>query len=938
MAVLLETPFDPQALFTALNYISNVFNAASWQNLLKLFFMIALINGIVSVGIYRKTDYVKQFIIALGFASVLSYPINNTLAIKRADTERVYTINNSKAPFILVEGIRVVNLVTKWFTSMAGASINSPNYTGMYDAGIGSNANIIRNSIDMAIPDPKVKADLVQFIKECTLYDIRDGVVPIHDLVNKGNGFDLIFNNTSPARFVSINSSTGRPEVKTCHDAAQVLKTQVNYEAQKALTGKASMFFYQKDVAPLVMYSTAVQSSYQTQLGINSDVSQIAKQNMFNHLLEVSGEDIGKLLNDPSMAESAAIHMGVARAAKKAAFQQSIVAQLGKEILPAMSSWFAIIIIMLFPFVVLIFVIAQFNNMWQILVGYMGTLFWICCWQPIFAIINGLANWELGRQLEKRGAFRQDGIPYGFVTPVYDTLLSNHSMVGWMVMLTPIIAGMVVYGTYRGFSHLGNSIFSTFSGASSAVGNEMSDGNLNMGNTNLGNSSLGNLTQNTTSANKYNPSPVVESGIFSINDGVGTTSHYFSNKDVVKTQDRTDFALSEYSTTQDARVSQSSYFSGNQSFSVNKNTGWSSEQGASIEQVRSSATDITQTTGTESSTSNTSYRDNNNSVSSGTQTSTVSVIGSSQSSTAGSNNSQNIHNSRNTSVQDSVSDSYTTTGQSSWNIGIGGSGGVSGGRGKGGIGGIAGALGSLVNGGLNTGETVAQNSSSGRSSITSDTKGISQDESTFNRNENSSFTNQYQQSGRVSSNIHTNTSGNRFEKTDREFTSDTTATTVHSSNGLTESASARTQEGATVQIGLNQEVGDRQEGIFGEVFTKNVNLGLVTHLDSAAQWVHDNNKPLFDEILKHYNIDPQHGMQSYYDTEGDQRRNLRLDFAQAQHQMKQSNTLTSQPEARGVLPTSRSTLDENYEKYSPNTLKVGQDVINKITTNFDPKK
>ena len=935
MAVLLETPFDPQALFTALNYISNVFNAASWQNLLKLFFMIALINGIVSVGIYRKTDYVKQFIIALGFASVLSYPINNTLAIKRADTERVYTINNSKAPFILVEGIRVVNLVTKWFTSMAGASINSPNYTGMYDAGIGSNANIIRNSIDMAIPDPKVKADLVQFIKECTLYDIRDGVVPINDLVNKGNGFDLIFNNTSPARFVSINSSTGRPEVKTCHDAAQVLKTQVNYEAQKALTGKASMFFYQKDVAPLVIYSTAVQSSYQAQLGINSDVSQIAKQNMFNHLLEVSGEDIGKLLNDPSMAESAAIHMGVARTAKKATFQQSIVAQLGKEILPAMSSWFAIIIIMLFPFVVLVFVITQFNNMWQILVGYMGTLFWICCWQPIFAIINGLANWELGRQLAKTGAFRQDGIPYGFVTPVYDTLLSNHSMVGWMVMLTPIIAGMVVYGTYRGFSHLGNSIFSTFSGASSAVGNEMSDGNLNMGNTNLGNSSLGNSTQNTTSANKYNPSPVVESGIFSINDGVGTTSHYFLNKDVVKTQDRTDMELSEFSTTHDARVSQSSYFSGSQRFGVDKNTGWSSEQGASTEQVQSSATDITKTTGTEGSTSNTTYRDNNNSVSSGMQTSTVSVTGSGQSSTAGSNNSQNIHNSLNTSVQDSVSDGYTTTGQSSWNIGIGGSGGVSGGRGKGGIGG---ALGSLVNGGLNTGETVAQNSSSGRASITSDTKGTSQDKTTFNSNENSSFSNQYRQSGQVSSNIHTNTSGNRFERTDRTFTSDTTATTDHTSNGLTEFASARTQEGATAQKGLSQEVGDRYEGSFGEVSTKNVNLGLVTHLDSPAQWVYDNNKPLFDEILKHYNIDPQHGMQSYYDTEGDQRRNLRLDFAQAQHQMKQSNTLTSQPEARGVLPTSRSTLDENYEKYSPNTLKVGQDVINKITTNFDPKK
>lgn len=534
--MVLETPFDPQALFTALNYVSNVFSASSWQNLLKLFFMIALINGIISVGIYHKTDYIKQFLIALGFASVLSIPIGDNLAIKRSDTEKVYTINNSKAPFILVYTISTVNSVTKWFTKMAGASINSPNYTGMYDAGIGSNGNIIRNSMDMTFKDPKLKADMVQFIKECTLYDIRDGAVSMDALINNGNGFDLILNNTSPARFVSMNSTTGRPEVKTCQEASAVLKGKINTEAQLTLTGKAANFFYNKDVAPLMIYSTAVQSSYQTQLNINSNVSQIAKQNMFNHLLEVSGEDIARLVNDPTMAESAAIHMGTARAAKKAAFQQSIIAQLGKDLLPSMSSWFAIIIIMLFPFVVLIFVVTQFNNMFQILVGYMGTLFWICCWQPIFAIINGLANWELGRQLAKTGAFKQEGIPYGYVHTVYDTLLNNHAMVGWMVILTPIIAGMVVYGTYRGFSHLGNSIFSSYQGAGSAVGNEMSDGNLSMGNTTIGNNSLSNSSQNTTSANKFNTSIAMNSGWATINNDKGYENNIFGAKGMVITR------------------------------------------------------------------------------------------------------------------------------------------------------------------------------------------------------------------------------------------------------------------------------------------------------------------------------------------------------------------------------------------------------------------
>lgn len=534
MAIVLETPFDPQALYTALSYLSNVFNAASWQNLLKMFFMIALINGIVSMAFFRQVDYLKQFIIALVFSSVLAAPIGDTIAIKRADTEKIYTINNSKAPWVLVQSFGVVNSVTKWFTKMAGASINSPTYTGMYDAGIGSSANIIRNSMDITFRDPAIRADLTQFIKECTLYDLRDGVISLDALMNQGNGFELIFSNTSPARFVSMQSVSGNAELKTCRDAATYLNSTIDRDVGLTLQGKAANFFYTKDVAPMVVYSTAIQNSYNTQLSINENVSKIVKQNMFNHLLEVSGPDIAKLVGDPAMAENAAIHMGVARAAKKAAFQQSVVAQLGKELLPAMSSWVAIIIVMLFPFVILLLVVSRFNNVIEVFKGYLGTLFWICLWQPIFAIINNLANWELGRQLAKTGAFAKDGIPYGYVNTIYDSLINNHSLVGWMVILTPVIASAVAYGSYRGITSMGGSMFSTFSGSTNSVGNEMSDGNLSMGNTTLGNRSLNSVSDNNTQVNQMHTSPSINSGIYTANNGAYTTSFFNNGRDAVR--------------------------------------------------------------------------------------------------------------------------------------------------------------------------------------------------------------------------------------------------------------------------------------------------------------------------------------------------------------------------------------------------------------------
>lgn len=831
--LVIETPFDPQALYSALTYVSNIFNATSWQNLLKMFFMIALINGIISVAIYQKTDYFKQFIIALGCASILSFPIGANLAIKRSDTERMYTINNSKAPSVLIYTITTVNSVTKWFTAMAGSSINSPNYTGMYDAGIGSNANIIRNSMETTFRDPRLQSDMVQFIKECTLYDIRDGAVSVDALINNGNGFDLILNNTSPARFVSMHSTSASPEVKTCQMAAQSLKGRLNSDVQAVLTGKAANFFYQKDVAPLMVYSTAIQSSYQAQLNINSNVSQITRQNMFNHLLEVSGHDIARLVNDPAMAESAAIHMATARTAKKAAFQQSVIAQLGKELLPSMSSWFAIIIIMCFPFVVLIFVVTQFNNMFQILIGYMGTLFWICCWQPIFAIINGLANWELGRQLAKTGAFRQEGIPYGYINTVYDSLLNNHSMVGWMVILTPIIAGMVVYGTYRGFSHLGNSIFSTYSGASSTVGNEMSDGNLTMGNTNLGNRSLNTVGENNTSANKHDISPRIDSGITSIRSP-DNGSIYHSIRDngsgvPIIQESLRDTRMGEMRVGRTGSLTQSVSVGSDERLGSNVQTSLQQDYGKNTF--------------------------SNHETSKGVGSSTVDT----QSSISGRSNSQSTTNFKNNSVT-GRDDDYTSRSeirsevlgrniQGSANIGAGfGSGGGGNGIGSG-SGGGGNGIGASANGGIGVHKTDSKNTSRGNGFT--QTKSTALAKGTNEETSNSSF--------------NTNQKEHSVSSISQNMTTDT--------HGTNNAANSSVQYSSRFEYGLNHFSGNQMVGSSQLSVDKNVDMGLHGNQEYLINSFAQKNPQMFDTLAQSLGL--QDG-NAYYESTGLERYNLML--------------------------------------------------------------
>lgn len=590
--ISLESPFDPQALYTAINYVSYIFDSSSWQNLLKMFFMIALINGIISVAIFQKTDYFKQFLVALAFSGVLSAPVNDNISISRGMTEKAYTISNSKAPWVLIEGFRVINNVTKWFTLKAGAGINSYDSTGMYSAGIGSYGNLLKNSMDISFKNPLVRVNMMQFFKECTLYDIKDGAINLNELMENGNGFPLMFNNTSPARFVTINFTTANSSVKTCTDAAAQLKNDIHYDTAKTVEDKGRQFFYKSDLYSQTymssLYYSAVQSAYQNQLQINTNMAEIMQQNMFNYMMEQTGPDFARMLTDPSLAENAAIHMATSRAAKKASFQQSVIAQLGRELMPAMGSWIAIILIMLFPFVILLFVLAPLGNMLQVLFGYLGTLFWICMWQPIFAIINGLANWELGRQLAVTGAFNKTGIPYGYVNTVYDTLINNQSLVGWMVLLTPVIASAVAFGTYKSIASIGNSVMSTFSGAGAAVGGEMSDGNTSMGNSSFANTSVGNDSRdnysrdnrswNNASANKLDTNAVTSSGLTKVNDGKGTTYTFGGDGWVAKTYDKDD-SLAHIKVSKTAAATKGIGNESSTSFNKTKNTAVTTNEG-----------------------------------------------------------------------------------------------------------------------------------------------------------------------------------------------------------------------------------------------------------------------------------------------------------------------------------------------------------------------
>ncbi|VCX83604.1 hypothetical protein BANRA_04226 [Acinetobacter baumannii] len=87
---------------------------------------------------------------------------------------------------------------------------------------------LIRNTNKMSITSPSLRADIMQYIKECSIYDMQDGVLNAEDLMQKTDSWNKLFSNTNPARFVTLGILKGAPETVTCVEGATRLKQQVN--------------------------------------------------------------------------------------------------------------------------------------------------------------------------------------------------------------------------------------------------------------------------------------------------------------------------------------------------------------------------------------------------------------------------------------------------------------------------------------------------------------------------------------------------------------------------------------------------------------------------------------------------------------------------------------------------------------------------------------
>lgn len=515
----ITTYWNVETLYYVFNAMASIMAGAGFAGMLKMVFLFAFAIGILAYINGRQLELAAWFFQALIFVSVLNLPFARVTLIDKTNIQPPRVVDNVPvAPAVIAQ---VVNTATTYMTQAYETAFGVPESLGLAQGDVGFGHRILKQVNRAEIADPGLRADIMQFLKECTMYDIKDNAVLPKDIVGGTDVFNLIFTNSSPARFVTYDTLTPTPTTDTCYMVGLVLKTRVEDAVTAAQTyyGKQAFPLAQSDAIAQTMFLSATGDAYGWIMQASQGTSDALRQSMFNNIWKQAGTSLPAMLNDPAAVSEINALSGQAQAAAQANTSNSIMALMGQETLPHMRNWIEAVIYGIFPLIVVFMVVSSREGAKKVIGGYMMALAWIGLWPILFAIINHLSMMYLKHKLNALGLGTIGGVPFQLTDAFAATIVDEQASIGFMVTLVPFIAGAIIRMGQGGIMDMADRMTTGFSSAAAGAGAAIGAGNYSMGQVGMDTRNI-----NSTSMHKMDYNMGLEGGGFAMGVAGGATA------------------------------------------------------------------------------------------------------------------------------------------------------------------------------------------------------------------------------------------------------------------------------------------------------------------------------------------------------------------------------------------------------------------------------
>ncbi|MDR2260773.1 MAG: conjugal transfer protein TraG N-terminal domain-containing protein [Azoarcus sp.] len=341
---------------------------------------------------------------------------------------------------------------------------------------------LIRETGKVVFPDPSFRTDLINFIHNCTTYDLIDGTINPAAFAAAADVWPLMAT-PNPARFSTITGAGGLVEIGPCTDVYLNLNGRLPAQIERI---QGSIALRMNPTLPGAAASSVIASQIQQAYLKNriadaaASAADILRQNAMLNAIDDTGKIVGQKSNDP-----AAMVLAVGRA--QAVAQQNAAwlnfGKVAEQALPVLRNVIEAVTYAIFPLFVLLMLLTSGRETMMAFKGYATILIWIQLWPPLYAIMNYMAatyaTYDLAAAADLGTGTK--ALALQTASSIYSRAISGEAIVGYLALGIPLIAWMALKRMENfGSAMIGglSGLQATLSGASASA----AAGNVSMGN------------------------------------------------------------------------------------------------------------------------------------------------------------------------------------------------------------------------------------------------------------------------------------------------------------------------------------------------------------------------------------------------------------------------------------------------------------------------
>jgi conjugal transfer mating pair stabilization protein TraG len=359
-----------------------------------------------------------------------------------------------------------------------------PSELGYQRNGLMFGSRLIRETSNLVIMDPMVRTDVVNYLSNCTLYDIIDGTLDAAMFSASKDIWSLI-PLSNPARFTPV-SNGWMTNIRTCPEAHREITPRLlgHFEALERRLAVSLHPTLPSAVAGSVIAGQIQQAYLKTGIADAAATSaSIIRQNAIIHAVADAARLAGQRTNDPA-ATVLAIGRAQATAQQNAAWLNY--GKVAEQALPVFRNVIEAITYAMFPLVVLLLLLNTGQETLLTLKGYASILIWIQLWPPLFAVLNYMASIYAAHDLAAAATLAggDRGLTLQTSSTIYARAISGEAMVGYLAITIPMLA----WGILKRMESFGTSLtggLTSLQGSLSTATSAAAAGNVNLGNVSM---------------------------------------------------------------------------------------------------------------------------------------------------------------------------------------------------------------------------------------------------------------------------------------------------------------------------------------------------------------------------------------------------------------------------------------------------------------------